>query len=125
MRTTCVGFIICQTENGDSAQVGLERLGVASCGTLMTDEAEAWLQVVDHFRKDHVLCAKHFSNKIPSAQAGLGGAPREAFWQDAKALIYSNFHTPDKLALKFNFAASAYTAQAPRGFLEHLKKAMG
>ena len=80
LRTTCVGFVICQTENGDSAQVGLERLGVASGGTLMTDEAEAWLQVVAHFRKDHVLCAKHFSNKIGGAQAGLGGAPRETFW---------------------------------------------
>ena len=102
--TVCVGFIICQTENGVSAQNGMEKLGVQCGGTLMTDEGEAWMQVVDHFKKKHTLCAKHFSNKICSAQAGLGGIRRDAFFRDASDLIYTNFHTPDHLETKFQIA---------------------
>ena len=121
--TVCVGFIICQTENGVSAQNGMEKLGVQCGGTLMTDEGEAWMQVVDHFKKKHTLCAKHFSNKICSAQAGLGGTRRDAFFRDASDLIYANFHTPDHLETKFQIAREVYPQSAPRAFLLHLSKA--
>lgn len=77
-------------------------------GTLMTDDGPAYHIVATHFEKVHLLCTKHYHNKVFGAKSGLGYLADE-FETDMFDAIYKDFGSTEKLELHLATCSGKYS----------------
>lgn len=81
--------------------------------TFMTDDGPVYHIVAAHFKKNHLLCTKHYHNNVFGDKAGLGHLAAE-FEVDMFKAIYADFGSVGELNThltmcsdKYGFAKSA------------------
>jgi hypothetical protein len=114
----CLGLSVissyshCRSENADHILRSLRTLQLDGAGTLISDNNPAFNVICQDLHKIHLLCVKHYSDKIFSYRAGLSSQLSEQFVRDMNDLIFKDMLTPDELHSQFSRCLEVYASSA-------------
>ena len=113
----------CRSETFQHIQLALRTLDLIGCGTLISDNNPAFSMVCEEFGKVHLLCVKHYSDKIFSCRSGLSSDLSQSFIRDMNDAIFKDMMAPDSLTSHFQNCKEKYGC-SPKAleFIERLEK---